>query len=81
MKKFNAEKIIFDKFTGFRSAHSGGYTVSLAFSQFLVFDWIFFILAGYKDNHKSLDEFEFWRNFTTDCGVTREIQYVMKSCQ
>ena len=24
MKKFNAEKIIFEKFTGFRSAHCGG---------------------------------------------------------
>ena len=42
MKKFNAEKIIFEKFTGFRSAHcagGGGYTVSLAFSQFLVRGW------------------------------------------
>ena len=36
MKKFNAENIIFDKFTGFLSAHCGGYTVSLACSQFLV---------------------------------------------
>ena len=25
----------------------------------MIFDWIFFILAGYKDMHKSLDEFEF----------------------
>ena len=24
-----------------------------------MFDWIFFILAGNKDNYKSLDEFEF----------------------
>ena len=39
MKKFKAEKIIFDKFTGFRYAHCGGYTVSLAFSQFLVVVW------------------------------------------
>ena len=38
MKKFNAEKIIFDKFTGFWSAHCRGYTVNLACSQFLV--WI-----------------------------------------
>ena len=36
MKKFNAEKIIFDKFTGFWSALCGGYTVSLACCQFLV---------------------------------------------
>ena len=37
MKNFNAEKIIFDKFTRFSSAHCGGYTVSLACSQFLVY--------------------------------------------
>ena len=37
MKKFKAEKIIFDKFTGFSYAHCGGYTVSLAFSQFFVY--------------------------------------------
>ena len=37
MKKFNAEKIIFDKFTRFLSALCGGYTVSLACSQFLVY--------------------------------------------
>ena len=36
MEKFKAEKIIFDKFTGFCYAHCGGYTVSLACSQFLV---------------------------------------------
>ena len=28
-------------------------------SSALVFDWIFFIIAGSKDNHKSFDEFEF----------------------
>ena len=39
MKKFNAEKIIFEKSTGFRSAHCWGYTVNLAFSQFLVRGW------------------------------------------
>ena len=36
MKKFNAEKIIFNKFTRFLSAHCGGYTVSHACSQFLL---------------------------------------------
>ena len=30
------KKKCFEKFAGFRSAHCGGYTVSLAFSQFLV---------------------------------------------
>ena len=33
------KKIIFEKFTGFRSAYCGLYTVSLAFSQFLVRGW------------------------------------------
>ena len=41
MKKFNGEKIIFDKFTMICSLRGGGggggYAVSLACSQFLVF--------------------------------------------
>ena len=36
----------------------------------LVFDWIFFILAGNKDNYKSLDVFEFGQNSATDFGVS-----------
>ena len=28
-------------------------------SSAFIFDWIFFILAGNKDNHKSLEEFDF----------------------
>ena len=39
MKKFNAKKIFFDKFTEFNLhivGGGGGYTVSLACSQFLV---------------------------------------------
>ena len=32
-------------------------------------DWIFYILAGNKDNHKSLDEIEFKVEPTSDCGV------------
>ena len=44
--------------------------MSLALYRFL-FNWIFFILAGnHKDNHKSWDEFKFWRDSTTDYGVT-----------
>ena len=39
-------------------------------SRAFIFDWIFFILAGNKDNHKSFDEFEFQRNSTTYCGVS-----------
>ena len=37
---------------------------------FLVFDQIFFIFAGKEDNHKSLDEFEFWLDSTSDCRVS-----------
>ena len=35
-----------------------------------IFDWIFFILAGDKDNHNILDEFEFRPDLIKDCGVS-----------
>ena len=35
----------------------------------LKFNWIFLILAGKDDNHKSLDEFKFRPDPTTDCRV------------
>ena len=38
----------------------------LAPSTFIV-NWIFFVLAGNKDSHKRLDEFEFRPDSTTDC--------------
>ena len=34
------------------------------------FDLIFFKLAGNDDMHESLDEFEIWRDTTTDYGVS-----------
>ena len=34
-----------------------------------VFDRIHFILAGNDDIHKSLNEFEIWRDLTMDYGV------------
>ena len=34
-----------------------------------VFDRIYFILAGNDDIHKSLNEFEIWRDPTMDYGV------------
>ena len=34
-----------------------------------VFDRIHVILAGNDDIHKSLNEFEIWRDPTMDCGV------------
>ena len=35
-----------------------------------IFDWIFSILAGNKDNHESLDEFEFQVEPSSDSGVS-----------
>ena len=35
-----------------------------------IFDWIFFIVAGNKDNHKVLDEFQIWPDQTMDCRVS-----------
>ena len=35
-----------------------------------VFDRILFILAGNKIIHKSLDDFEFWPDPTTECRVS-----------
>ena len=32
---------------------------------------IIFILAGYRDMHKSLEEFEIWPDPTTDYGVIK----------
>ena len=45
-----------------------GKTTSSHFS--VVFDRILFILAGNEDMHKSLDEFEFRPDPTTDYGVS-----------
>ena len=36
-------------------------------SSIFVFQWIFFILAGNKDNYNILDEFEFRPDPTSDC--------------
>ena len=44
-----------------------GKTASHVFSY--VFDWIHFTLAGNNDIHKSLNEFEIWRDPTMDYGV------------
>ena len=38
--------------------HQPGVNVPLR-ALFLVFNWIFFILAGNEDMHESLDEFEY----------------------
>ena len=39
-------------------------------SSFFVFQWIFFILAGNKNNYNISDEFEFRPDPTSDCGVS-----------
>ena len=41
----------------------------LLHSSAFIFDLIFFIPAGNKDNHKSLDEFDFKVEPTSDGGV------------
>ena len=48
----------------------GGGGGGLACSQFLVYDWIFFILAGKEDNHTISKEFEIWPDRTKDCRVS-----------
>ena len=39
-------------------------------SSIFVFQWIFFILAGSKNNYNISDEFEFQPYPTADCGVS-----------
>ena len=39
-------------------------------SSAFIFDLIFFILAGNKVNHKSLDEFEIRAKQILDCGAS-----------
>ena len=39
-------------------------------SSIFVFQWIFFILAGNKNNFNISDEFEFWPDLTSDCEVS-----------
>ena len=38
----------------------------------LLFEWIFLIPEGNKDNPKSLNEFEFGPDPTTDCGDRKQ---------
>ena len=54
------KKILIDLYWGKSCLHSSSF----------IFDWIFFILAGNKDNFKSLDEFEFGQNSDADFGVS-----------
>ena len=35
-----------------------------------IFDWVFFILADYEDNHNISDKFEFGPDSTKDSGVS-----------
>ena len=46
--------------------HLEKFTWSCDHSVAFTFDWIFFILAGNKGNHKSLNELEFWPHPTTN---------------
>ena len=38
--------------------------------RIFIFDWIFFVLAGNKENHNISDELEFRLGLTSDCGVS-----------
>ena len=42
-----------------------------------MFEWIFFILAGNEDNHKSWDEFEFRPDPITDYRVSTFMFYAI----
>ena len=44
-------------------------------SSIFVFQWIFFILAGNKDNYNISDEFEFRPDLTSDCGVSYPLMF------
>ena len=46
------------------------YILCCGHSNIFVFQWIFFILAGIKNNYNISDEFEFWPDLTSDCGVS-----------
>ena len=48
---------------------AGGVSNKHCLLTFFIFDFIFIILAGNKDNHKSLDEFELKVEPTLDCGA------------
>ena len=69
MKKRNAEQIFLTNLQGFDLHIAGGYTVHLACSQFRVFYYISFILAGNKDNYKVSDLIKFRPDPAMDCGV------------
>ena len=47
-----------------------GYLISIAYCLFFIFDQIFFIFAGNKDNHKDSEEFENRSDLTMDCRVS-----------
>ena len=64
-KSLNENEIQPDANSGFHGNRKGllwGKRRHHVFSHF--FDWIHFILAGNNDIHKSLNEFEIWRDPT-----------------
>ena len=50
--------------------YNGKKNVVASHSSAFIFHWIFFILAGNKDNHYVSDGFEFQPDPTSDCGVS-----------
>ena len=63
-----AELAALERLKKFPYTYNGENLVSTLEPSFLIGS--FFILAGNEGNLKSLDEFEFWRNSTTDYGVS-----------
>ena len=69
-KSLNEFEIRPDATTGFHDNQIGLQWEKRCYHIFSkVFDRIHFILAGNDDIHKSLNEFEIWRDPTMDCGV------------
>ena len=48
-------------------------------SSVFIFDWLFFSLAGNKDNHILSKEFEIQRDPTTNCKVIRPLAFAKTS--
>ena len=55
------ESAVLELIEKFPYTYSGRNLVNTLAPSLMIFDWIFFILAGNEDMHDSLDEFKFWQ--------------------
>ena len=53
-----------------RLGNQHGFIMGEKHSSAFSFGWICFIIAGIKGIYKSLDEFEFWSDPSTNCWVS-----------